>query len=141
MRRHIGLLWIAGFFGSIAAADAQTTPPSAAVTAFDGTYVFVSASKVNETYTTGRSAKIGQCRDIRSLGPLVIRNGQVRYAPDWTGTVGPQGELAMRLASPTRAYWAGERAIVGSIDGAGTVRARRTDYYCNYDFVWQKAPK
>jgi hypothetical protein len=41
---------------------------------------------------------------------------------DFDGTVGPQGELAMRSVNP--AYDAqAERVLNGKIDGTGTVRA------------------
>jgi hypothetical protein len=43
MRRQIGLLWIAGGFGLVAAANAQT-PSSTAATPFDGTYRVVSSA-------------------------------------------------------------------------------------------------
>jgi hypothetical protein len=55
MPRPIGLLSIVGFFGLLAAANAQTAP---APTAFDGTYRPVSSTKANAMYTdkTGRMA-------------------------------------------------------------------------------------
>jgi hypothetical protein len=53
------------------------------------------------------------------------------------GTVGPQGELAMRASGPGQS-----QPIVitlnGTIDRVGTVHARQTSNACNYDFVWQK---
>jgi hypothetical protein len=50
MRKEIIWLWTIGFFGLLAAADAQTASPPAANTQFDGTYAFVSATTVNETF-------------------------------------------------------------------------------------------
>jgi hypothetical protein len=49
MQKRIGWFWIIGFFGLLAAADAQTPSPPAVTTQFDGTYAFVSATKLNET--------------------------------------------------------------------------------------------
>ena len=103
-RKSIKWLWIAGIFGCSEAAIAQTPPVSTAGTKFDGTYAFVSSTKLNENYMTG-TTRIGQCSD-RRVGPLTIINGQARYnynhALDWKveGTVGSQGELAMRLLAP-----------------------------------------
>jgi hypothetical protein len=39
-----------GIFRLVVAADAQTPSPPAANTQFDGTYAFVSSTRVNETY-------------------------------------------------------------------------------------------
>jgi hypothetical protein len=56
------------------------------------------------------------------------------------GTVGSQGELAMKYAAPVHRDSVGvERTISGRIDGNGTARARQMGYYCSYDLVWQKA--
>lgn len=55
MQKSVGWAWIVGFLGLLAAADAQTPPPPTSGTQFDGTYVFVSAARVNETYTTTRT--------------------------------------------------------------------------------------
>jgi hypothetical protein len=49
MQKSVGWAWIVGFLGLLAAADAQTPPPPTSGTQFDGTYVFVSAARVNET--------------------------------------------------------------------------------------------
>jgi len=51
MQKHVGWLWIIGFFGLTAAATARAPSPPAATTQFDGTYAFVSATRVNETYS------------------------------------------------------------------------------------------
>ena len=83
---------------------------------------------------------MGQCPDRRP-GPVTIVQGQARYKSatgyPLVGTVGPQGELAMRDSGPGQS-----QPIVitttGSIDRAGTVRARQISNACNYDFVWQK---
>src|SRR5271169_3990082 len=98
MRRQIGLLSVVGFFGLLAAANAQSLsalPPSAA---FDGTYRLVSSAKVNEMYTSPNGSML-LCPD-RMPGPLTIAQGQARYTTDsghqLDGTIGPQGELMMR---------------------------------------------
>ena len=87
MRKWIGWLWIVGLFGLVAAAGAQTPSPPAATTQFDGTYAFVSATKVSETYTTGATEHIIRCGDYTAGGPLTIVNGRAYYE----GTVGSQG--------------------------------------------------
>ena len=52
---------------------------------------------------------MGRCGDIRRMGPLTIAYGQARYSgfgrvtkEGFEGTVGPQGELTMRLADAPR---------------------------------------
>ena len=139
MRSQIALVWIVAFVASLAAADAQTPPPSAAGAAFDGTYRLVSSARVNQTFMT-RKAQVGQCPDRRP-GPLTISQGRARYRSatgyPLRGTVGPQGELAMRASGPGQSQPI-EIRVSGQIDGAGTVRARQTSNSCNYDFVWQK---
>lgn len=138
-RRHIGLLWTVWFFGLLAAAHAQSPSSSTAGTAFDGTYAFVSAANVNATYTT-RSGRMQRCAVYK--GPsLIILNGQARLRLA-RGTVGQQGDLAMRYSAPaTRGEGVYEIAASGSIDGAGTLRARWRNYSCSYDVVWQKVTK
>jgi hypothetical protein len=142
MRKQIGLLWIVGCFGLVAAADAQA-PPSTAGAPFDGTYRFVSSARVNKTYVT-RGGQMGQCPDRRA-GPLTIAQGQAKYTSatgrQLEGTVGPQGELAMRLLAPPSSgggYRPIEITVSGRVDGAGTVRARQESNSCSYDFIWQK---
>jgi hypothetical protein len=139
VRRQIGLISIIGLFGSLAVADAQTPPPSTAGAAFDGKYRLVSSARVNQTFMT-RKGQVGQCPDRRP-GPLTVMQGRAQYKSatgyPLQGTVGPQGELAMRASGPGQS-----QPIVitlsGTIDPAGTVRARQTSNACNYDFVWQK---
>jgi hypothetical protein len=143
MQRRIGLLWVVGFFGLVAAADAQTPPPATAGTAFDGTYAFVSATKVNETYTTMRTEHLQQCPERGAARPLVVVNGQARLL-HYEGTVGPQGELLMRnVPGPVKSgiLPGAEVTISGKIDGYGTARARQTGYNCRYDLLWQKQSK
>ncbi len=55
MRRSIGMLGIVGFFGALAAVNAQAQPASTAGTAFDGTYRFVSSARLNATYGQERA--------------------------------------------------------------------------------------
>jgi hypothetical protein len=146
MQKRIGWFWIIGFFGLLAAADAQTPSPPAVTTQFDGTYAFVSATKLNETYMTTWRTRMGRCGDIRRMGPLTIAAGQARYSgfsrvtkEGFEGTVGPQGELSLRLAAPASRSSLGVEIITrGIIDGNGAVRARQTGRSCSYDLVWQK---
>src|SRR5260370_30488090 len=102
MQKDIGWLWGVGVFGLLAAADAQTPPPSAAGTQFDGTYRLVSSALVNTTYTT-RKGQTGPCPNRRT-GPLHILNGLAHYTtPPGSrvrGTAGPQAQLAMRALGP-----------------------------------------
>jgi hypothetical protein len=139
MRSQVGLACIVAFAASLAAADAQTPPPPAASAAFDGTYRLVSSARVNQTFMT-RKAQVGQCPDRRP-GPLTVMHGQARYKSATgyrlRGTVGPQGDLAMRAAGPGQSQPI-EIRVSGQIDATGTVRARQTSNSCNYDFVWQK---
>ena len=152
MRRRIGLLSIVGFFGLVTAADAQT-PSSTAGAPFDGTYRFVSSAKVNQTYTA-RNGRMGPCADRRA-GPLHVAKSLARYTTATgyrlTGTVGPQGELAMRAIapvhpiispfSPHRARQPIDLSVNGTVDGAGTARVRQLSHSCSYEFVWQKASR
>jgi len=151
MQKHVAWAGVIGFFALLAAADAQTLSPSAG-TQFDGTYAFVSATKLNETYTTTRTNRVGQCGDYTGR-PLTIANGQARYpglgrltAAGFEGAVGPQGRLAMRLADTPAPRGRGaspgvEIIVNGQIDANGTVHARQTGYACSYDLVWQKEAK
>ena len=144
MGKPIGLLGVIGFFGLLAAANAQTPPPAGAGASFDGTYRFVYSAKVNPTYTT-RNGQTGFCPDRRP-GPLHVANGRARYTTTTgyrlTGTVGPQGELAMRVIAPPNSSNAGafplEINANGTIDGTGMALARQLSHSCSYDFVWQK---
>jgi len=147
VQKRVDLLWIVGILGFSAAAMAQTPPASTAGTRFDGTYAFVSATKVNETYTR-TSGRMGQC-PTRRPGPLTIANGQAgfRYGRqrefEIEGTVGSQGELAMRLLpTPGNKTTTGiESTVTGRIDGNGTVTARQISRFCNYDLTWRKQSK
>ena len=143
MRRQIGLLWIVGFFGLVAAADAQT-PSSTAAAPFDGKYRFVSSARVNQTYIS-RKGVMAQCPS-RIPGSLTIAQGRARYTSGsgyrLRGTVGPQGELEMRAEEPSK--WGTQPidiSVSGTIDGSGTVHVRQLSHSCSYDFVWQKASR
>jgi hypothetical protein len=139
-------LWVFGILGYSAAAMAQTPPASTADTKFDGTYAFLSSTKLDETYTT-RSGRMGQCAD-RIAGPITIVNGQARYSGsgrlrsrEFEGMVGSQGELAMRANVPAAGDSVIGITLYGRIDGNGTVTARQSGSSCSYDFVWQKEAK
>jgi hypothetical protein len=142
MRMQIGLLSIVGFFGLIAAANAQTTSPSTPVTAFDGTYRFISSAKVNPMYTA-QNGRMAPCPD-RTPGPLTIQNGQARYTAEsgheLLGTVGPNGELEMRMIPVTvgGSRPMEMRAAAAEIDSTGTVHLRQIGSACAHDFIWQK---
>jgi hypothetical protein len=140
MKRQIGLLWIVGFFGLLAAANAQTPSSLTAGAPLNGTYRLVSSAKVNETYTA-KGGQMGQC-PARKAGPLHIVNGRVRYTSATgyrlQGTVGPQGELTMRSVA-RGSYNPIEITASGTVDGTGTIRARQVSNACSYDFVWQKS--
>jgi hypothetical protein len=133
MRMWIGLLSIVGFLGLLATANAQTTSPSTAVTAFDGTYRFVSSAKVNPMYTA-RNGRMARCQG-RTPGPLTIQNGQARYTAEsgheLQRMVGPNGELDMRMIPVTVG---GSRPMemraAAGIDNAGTVRLRQIGSAC-----------
>lgn len=148
MHKAVGLLWIAGFFGLLAVADAQTPSPPAATTQFDGTYAFVSQTKVNETYAMRDTNHILPCPDIPRVTRLTVLQGQAQYSATSRyqqlneGIVGTQGELSMRVLPTAGARGAGgdtgfEIMTWGRIDGNGTVHARRMGS-CSYDLVWQK---
>lgn len=144
MHKGIGWLCVVGFFGFLTAANAQAPAPATVGTPFDGRYRLVSATRVNATYTT-RKGQTGQCPERRA-GSLIIVNGRARYTSATgyrvRGTVGPQGELAMRSAGP--GSWGTQPIdinVSGSIDGAGTARVRQQSYSCSYDFVWQKVAR
>jgi hypothetical protein len=142
MRMRIGLLSIVGFFGLIAAANAQTPSASTAITAFDGTYHFVSSAKVNPMYTA-QNGRMAPCAD-RTPGPLTIQNGQARYTTETghelQGPVGPYGELDMRMipVSGGGSRPIEMRAAAAEIDSTGTIRLRQIGGACSYDFVWKK---
>jgi hypothetical protein len=144
MQKHIGWMGLAGFCGLLAGANAQTPPPSAAGSSYDGTYRLVSSANVNSTYTS-RKGQTASCPSRRA-GPLHVTNGQARYTTATglrvRGTVGPQGELAMRAAAPSS--WANQPidlSVSGSVDGNGTAHVRQLSHSCSYDFLWQKVPR
>jgi hypothetical protein len=81
MRRQIGLLSMIGFFGLLAAANAQAPSSSSAGASFDGTYRPVSSTKVNDMYTS-YNGQMGRCPD-RKPGPLHIDARIPVLSPDW----------------------------------------------------------
>jgi hypothetical protein len=134
---------------AISACAQQTPPPalpappayptgSSTGAPFDGTYRFVSASKINAMYRSNKG-DMTPCPD-RTPGPLTIAQGRARYTDtgyEFQGTVGSQGRLDMRLVTA-----GGSRLLVmdatGSVDPSGTIRARQVGSGCSYDFVWQR---
>ena len=143
IQRNLGWLWIVGFFGLLASANAQTASPPATTMQFDGTYAFVSATKVNETSMTTTSTRLRPCWDITAR-PLTIANGRAKYSGfgrwgprEFDGTAGQQGELTMRsdLPDPHGRYLI---MVNGRVDSNGAVRARQMAAYCSYELTWQK---
>jgi hypothetical protein len=138
MRTQLGLLSLAGLFICVSA-DAQTPPAATAATAFDGTYRFVSSTRVNQTFTS-RHGQFGQCEE-RTPGPLTIAQGRARYTTetgrDVRGRVGPYGEVDMRMQAPGQSRPV-ELRTVAQLDNTGTIRGRQIGGSCSYDFVWQK---
>ena len=140
MQKGVGFRWIVGtvgIFGSIAPAEAQT--PNAN-TKFDGTYAFVSGTKVNETFHHGA----GQCPNIETMGigPLIIVKGQVKYvvgaAGPNEGTIDAQGQITTEGMNP--------RSLTkidgtGKINGDGTINLRSVGWFCDQDLVWRRANK
>ena len=144
MQKHLAWLSAAGLFGVLAAAHAQTPPAAAARGSYDGDYRLVSSANVNATYTS-RKGLTAPCPSRRA-GPLHIVNGRARYTTTsglkLRGTVGPQGELAMRVAAPSK--WGAQPidlSVNGTVDGSGIARVRQLGHSCSYDFVWQKAAR
>jgi len=144
MQKNVAWSCAVGFFGLLAAANAQVPPPSAAVSSFYGTYRPVSSANVNATYTS-RKGQTAPCPPRRA-GPLHIENGRVRYTTATgirvRGTVGPQGELALRAAAPSS--WSNQPidlTVNGTVDGSGAALVRQLSHSCSYDFMWQKASR
>jgi len=90
---------------------------------------------------------MGRCGEMRHVGPLTITDGQAKYITgsrnQFDGTVGAQGELAMRLAPrPGNKNTPGVEIIVsGKVDSDGIVKARQSGRLCSYDLTWQRQPK
>jgi hypothetical protein len=139
MSRKIGLLSIIGFVGLLVAVDTKVAAqPSAS---FDGTYTFVSAVKLNQTYVT-RSGQTGYCPES-TPSPLSISQGRAWYVSSsgrqLAGTINPQGQMLIRVSEPrdsSRGPF--EMDVTGAVDGAGTVRARQRGNSCSYDLTWRK---
>jgi hypothetical protein len=113
MKKSIGWWSLIALFAFSATANAQAASPPAAGDRFDGTYAFVSATTLNETYMTTWRTRMGRCGDIRKLGPLTVSNGS-------------KSSLGVEII--TR----------GTINGNGSVHARQIGRSCSYDLVWQK---
>jgi hypothetical protein len=153
MQKDIGWLSIIAFFGLAAAANAQAPSPPAATTQLDGTYAFLSATTLNQTFMAGGTRRV-QCPD-RKAEPLTILRGQARYSSrrvngrarlELEGTVGSQGELAMRREPDPESRPGGstpgmEFFAYGRIDSTGTARVRQIGSRCNVEFTWQRENK
>jgi len=144
MQKHLAWLPVAGLFGVLAAANAQTLPATAGGGSYGGNYRLVSSANVNTTYTT-RKGQTAPCPSRRA-GPLHITSGQARYTTATglkvRGTVGPQGELAMQAEAPSK--WGTQPidlSVNGKVDASGSAHVRQLSHSCSYDFVWQKAAR
>lgn len=155
MRSGISALCSVGLTGC-AAAEAPapmpaTVPMPAAVEApaaatpgprFDGTYVFVSLTKVHATYAQKGTNWIRPCPDTKPES-LIIVNDQARYSDshgrEFEGTVGSQGELGMRWSAPNKYDVPSGVTTNGRIGGDGAVTARLMTFNCSYDLIWQKS--
>jgi hypothetical protein len=73
-----------GFLGLLDAAAAETPPSSTSGAAFDGTYNFVSSTKLAETYIATGTSRMAQCPD-RIAGPRTIVNAVYHRHPRETG--------------------------------------------------------
>jgi hypothetical protein len=152
MRKGIWALCLVALAGCTAAEAPPPTPiaapappPAAAAIpggGLDGTYAFVSSTKLNATYRT-RGGLMGTCGD-RTTGPLTIGQGQAQYTTETgvrlSGSVGPQGELSLRaLQTPgPNGYQPLDIIVSGNIAADGTARARQTANSCSYEFTWRK---
>ena len=144
MPKSTGWLSLVGFLGLAVAADAQTPFSQTAGSQFDGTYAFVSSTKLTEMFTVASTGRMRPCPDWEA-GPLTIVKGQPRFSSatsssiraEFEGMVGSQGDLARRSVNPASDETA-ERLLNGRIDGAGTRRVCLTGRYCTYDFVRRK---
>ena len=65
MKKAAVMRFTLGLFAYLAAANAQTPSPPTPVTKYDGTYAFVSSTKVNETYTDTCSGRLETCGIVR----------------------------------------------------------------------------
>ena len=69
MGKSIGWSWLVGFFGLAVAADAQTPLSQTAGPQFDGTYPFVSSTKLTQMFTVSQTGRMNPCPDW-TAGPL-----------------------------------------------------------------------
>jgi len=92
MQKHIGWMCVFAFFALLAAADAQAPASPTVSTQFDGTYAFVSGTKVGDEIHFGRMTEHPyRCGDFGKGEPLTIVSGQARYLGTiyvFDGTVG-----------------------------------------------------
>lgn len=143
MQKHVGYLSAALFLGLSVPALAQTPSAPTPVTKYDGTYAFVSSTKVNETYMNRVTGRIGRCGERRRPVSLVIVRGKARWRVFW-GDVGSEGELLMKLDPQPINFGTNpgfEVIIFGRIASDGTARPREISDVCDYDVVWQKVQR
>ena len=124
------LIAIAGLALAMPATAQAPAPP---VTAFDGTYVGVSAHIAKST-GHGR-----QCPREHAPSPLTITNGAVVHSSAndrWTGTVGPEGNVTLRDRRGMR--------VDAQIDAQGAIKGRYQGpacfvYACGINEVHERA--
>jgi hypothetical protein len=108
--------------------------PGPTTTAFDGTYLAVSADA--GIPASDIDARVCHPRPYRLPPPLTITNGVVRTVdePAWVGTVSPQGAAVIRCPDSAR--------VDAQIEPQGTIRGQFSgvggSYTCLTRFVWQK---
>jgi len=140
MCRTSGLLFTFVALAAALPADAQSPAPSAnATSAFDGTYVGVSAENNSRSNTLAGSRANPQgyggargCSTFRAPARLTITNGlaRVRWG-DRTleGQVTPEGVLTMSTGYGQR--------FDGRIDDQHVIKGQAVGY-CTYTLTWQK---
>ena len=130
-------LWTLGVIVLLSAQAAIVGAQTAA--SFDGTYAFVSAAKLSQTYVT-RSGDMGFCPES-APGPLYVSQGRAWYVSssgrNLVGTLGQQGQFVIQVIEPrdSRPF---EMDVNGRIDPTGRAYARQRGNSCSYDLVWQK---
>ena len=144
MSKAVGLVWVVVFFGLVAGRTRkphrlrQRERPSTALTRW--------FPRRKSTKLTRRGTDSWANAHTGNRGRCTLRTVKARYTTatgdKLRGTVGPQGQLAMRILTPTNSSNAGSRPVEvnlnGSVDANGTVHARQIGNSCSYDYVWQK---
>ncbi|HTT79828.1 MAG TPA: hypothetical protein VMF86_09140 [Stellaceae bacterium] len=138
MKQRVRLLWIVAAFAWAAPAGAQTAPPTSSAR-FDGTYAFVSATRLSQTTADG----MGVCPDL-TAGVLTIAHGEALYSEgvadrraqfsQFQGAVSAEGGFRAKSTNP----WV-STVGEGQVEADGTVRLRSLGSSCDDDFLWRRA--